>query len=239
MNIAVCEDRKEDQAALCAYIQEYCRRNSYAGQCTAFSSGEELLEDFIPGKYDLIFLDIVMPGLSGVELARKIREVDRDCMLVFVTMSPEFAMDGFLVHAAGYVVKPISEEKMQGVMHACRHEFDRNSRLIEVPQGGDTLRVSVADLIYAEVYSKETVLHMKRGRITTRLPLDEVEAKLGGVPFLRCHRSYLINMNYVDDMRGNDFLMRNGDVVPMRINGRKQVRMAMAGFTAKSPMEAS
>ena len=124
-------------------------------------------------------------------------------------------------------------------MHTLRRDFDTNSRLIEIPVSGENIMVSIADLLYAEVYGKYAVFHMKRGKLTTRLPLDELDARLGGAPFLRCHRCYIVNMNYVDDMRAGDFLMRNGDVVPMRKNGRKEVRMAMAKFTAKSPLEVS
>ncbi|MCL2775462.1 MAG: LytTR family DNA-binding domain-containing protein [Oscillospiraceae bacterium] len=237
MNIAVCEDTLSDRDALCAYIQSYCGEHSYNAKINAYGTGEALLDAFSAGAFNLIFLDIFMPGMNGVETAKEIRETDRDCMLVFVTTSADFAMDGFLVQASGYVVKPISREKMAGAMHACRFEFEKNSRTIEIPQGGGCVSVSIADLLYTEVYGKESVFHMKQGKIKSRLPLETVETRLGGSPFLRCHRSYIVNMNYVDDMRDEDFLMRNGDVVPIRVNGRKQVRMAMAGFIARSPME--
>ena len=237
MNIAVCEDTRADRDALCAYIQGYCGEHCYQCEISAYETGGALLAAFPSGAFDLIFLDIYMPGVSGVETAQKIREADRDCMLVFVTTSEDFAMEGFLVQASGYVVKPISREKMAGVMHACRHVFEKNSRTIEIPQAGGNLLLSIADLYYVEVYRKESVFHMKRGKVTARLPLETVEARLGGSPFLRCHRSYIVNMNYVEGMREEGFLMRGGDAVPIRVNGGKEVRMAFAGFTARSPME--
>jgi len=239
MKIAVCEDTASDSAKLYAYIDDYCKQHCYDGQIVAFETGEALLDAFSPGAFDLIFLDIIMPGLSGMDVAQKIRETDRDCSLVFVTVSEDYSMDGFLVQAKGYVVKPLDQKKMDDVMHALRRDFDSNSRLIEIPICGENIMVSIADLLYAEVYDKKAVFHMQRGKLTARLPLGELEARLGGTPFLRCHRSYIINMNYVDDMWASDFLMRNGDIVPMRINGRKEVRMAMAKFTAKSPLEVS
>jgi len=239
MKIAVCEDTASDSAKLCAYINNYCEQHCYDGQIVAFDTGEALLDAFSPGAFDLVFLDIILPGLSGMKVAQKIWETDRDCSLVFITVSEDYALDSFSVQAKGYVVKPIEQDKMDNVMHALRRDFDTNSRLIEIPVSGETIMVSIADLLYAEVYGKYAVFHMKRGELTTRLPLDELDARLGGTPFLRCHRSYIINMNYVDDMRAGDFLMRNGDVVPMRKNGRKEVRMAMAKFTAKSPLGVS
>ena len=238
MNIAVCEDNAAEADTLCALVRDYCIRHSYEGRVEAFTSAEALMRAFCPGSFDLIFLDIFLPGLSGMDAARKIRETDRDCMLVFSTFSEDFAMEGFLVHAAGYILKPLSPGKIDDAMYTCRHLFAQNSRLIEIPGGDGCIRLSVSDLYYAEIYGKEAVFHMKRGRISARLPLDELETRLGGSPFLRCHRSYIVNMNYVDDMRDHDFVMRNGDVVPIRMNGRKQVRMAMARFAAGSPIAA-
>lgn len=236
MKIAICEDLASDSAILCAYINNYCRQNCYDSQIVTFETGDALLDAFSPGAFDLVFLDMIMPGLSGAVVAQKIRETDRDCSLVFITTSKDYMAEGFSVQAKGYVIKPLEQEKMDDVMHALRHDFEQGSRLIEIPMSGESIMVSIADLFYAEVYDKFAMLHMKRGKLTTRLPLDELEARLGGTPFLRCHRSYIINMNYVDDMRAGDFLMRNGDVVPMRKNGRKGVRMTMAKFTAKSPL---
>jgi len=78
---------------------------------------------------------------------------------------------------------------------------------------------------------------MTKGIVTSRIPLKELEERLGGSPFLRCHRSFIVNMNHVSDMRANGFLMLCGDIVPIRMNGRKEVKMAMAGLVAGAPME--
>jgi len=236
MKIAVLEDVPADRDALCSYIQSYCQARCYAADIEPFGTGEALLEAFRLGAFDLMFLDILLPGISGVDTARKIRETDRDCMLVFITDSPDFTMDGFSVQAAGYVVKPISREKMSNAMHACRFVFESNSRVIELPVGGGKVMTSVADIIYVEEVGKDAVFHVKRGILRARLPLVAVEGRLGGAPFLRCNRSYIVNMNYVDDMRTDDFLMRGGDIVPIRRNKRKEIRMAMAAFTARSPI---
>jgi DNA-binding LytR/AlgR family response regulator len=237
MNIAVLEDRPADREALTAFIRAYCREHCFAADIRCFGTGEDLLAAAAPGAFDLLFLDIFLPGLSGVETAQKLRAADKDCLLVFITDSPDFTMEGFMVQAAGYVVKPLSEQKMHGVMHACRFVFERNSRAIELPLGGENILLALAGLLYVEVQGKETVFHMQQGRIKARLPLEEVAARLRGAPFLRCNRSYIVNMNYVDDMREDDFLMRNGDLVPIRKNNRREIKMAMAKYTAGAPLE--
>ena len=237
MNIAVCEDKVSDRDTLCAYIRNYCDKNCYEGKISVFETGEALLGAFSPGAFDLVFMDIYLPGLSGVAAAEKMREADRDFMLVFITISSDFTAEGFEVQALGYVVKPIDREKMDRALYMCRGRFEKNSRTIEIPMSGGNLTISIADLLYVEIYDKDAIFHMKKGVIKSRIPLDELEARLGGEPFLRCHRSYIINMNYVDDMTDNGFLMRNKDIVPMRTNGSKAVRMAMAAFIAGTPLE--
>ena len=237
MNIAVCEDNASDSDILCAYIGDYCRKHCYEGNLSVFGTGEALLDAFSPGRFDLVFMDIYLPGLSGVETAGKIREKDHDVMLVFITVSRDFTAEGFELQASGYVVKPIDRINMDKALHMCRGQFEKNGRIVEIPVSGGNLAVSIADLLYVEINNKEAVFHMKRGKVKSRISLDGLEARLGGEPFLRCHRSYIINMNYVDDMKENDFLMRNGDIVPIRVNGRKEVRMAMARFVAGAPAE--
>jgi DNA-binding LytR/AlgR family response regulator len=232
IRIAVCEDDSAERVALCSYIESYCERYLYHGEITTFESGEALLEVFAPGAFDLYFIDIYLPGLSGMDTARKIRESDRDCLFIFTTCSENHTMDGFMINASGYVAKPLKREQMDAAMHMCRQTFERSSRVIPVPVAGQVQHIRVVDILYVEVFDKDTVFHMKNGKLTAHLPLDEIESRLGGVPFLRCHRSFIVNMNQVADLRDNDFLMHSGDAVPIRVNGRKKVRIAMANFLA-------
>ena len=236
MNIAVIEDNIADSDAICSYLKAYFKENSFVGTIKSFSSGEDLLDAFSPGCFDLLILDIYLPGMSGIDVARRIREIDRDCMLVFITISPDFAMDGFQVQAAGYVVKPITRQKMADAMHACRFLFERNSRAIELPVGVRNVRIPVADLIYVEVKNRDTIFHMKEGELKARMPLDAVEKSLGGTPFLRCNRSFIINMRHVDKMLRDDFLMCNGNLIPIRKNNRNEIKIEMAKFIAGLPL---
>jgi len=232
MRIAVCDDNQDDAKMLCQYITDYCNRYRYFGEIVKFGSGEALMASFSPGLFDLIFLDIFMAGMSGVDVAREIRKIDMDCLLIFITSSDLHTMDGFQVQASGYVVKPLQREQMDKAMYMCRKTFERNSRTIAVPVKDREQRISLADLLYVEVFDKNVVFHMKKGTLTARIPLDEIEARLGGEPFLRCHRSYIANMNHVTDLRDESLMMRNGDAVPMRKKGRKDVKMAVADFIA-------
>lgn len=234
MKIAVCEDQTEAMTLLCDNINIYFEKMSYLGQIETFKSGEGLLEAFAPGKYELIFLDIMLPGLTGIEIAQKIREVDPNCLIVFVTISVDYAMDSYNVQAAGYVIKPVTQEKMDKALHLCHNRLIKSARAIDIPsgRGGSVLSLPLSNIQYVEVYGKYSKFSMHGGIFEARLTLDEVDSMLGGEPFLRCHRSYMVNMNHVAQMSDSGFVMRNGDVVPMRTNGRKKVKVAFARFMA-------
>jgi DNA-binding LytR/AlgR family response regulator len=232
LKIAICEDNVADCATLSGYIQSYLSKLGCKGEIIHFSSSEKLLSVFVPGEYQIIFLDIYLPGISGMDAARKIRQSDPDCALIFITVSPDFALQGFNVQATGYVMKPIQQNKMDKAMYMCREMLKRASRTIEVPAGREYVSIPAINIRYVEVYQKTTHFYTCGGEITSSLTLDEAEAMLGGEPFLRCHRSYLVNMNHVESIGEQDFCMTCGAMVPIRKNGKKDMRLALTRFKA-------
>jgi len=206
----------------------------FIGEISAFQSGEALLENLSSGSFDLYFLDIYMPGLSGLDVARKIREIDRDCKLIFITTSADHSMDGFGVQASGYVVKPIDRDKMDKTLYACNELFIRSARLIQVPIGKDMyVDVPLAKFRYAETYGRGSLLHLTGSAIETQLKLNEVMELLCEAAFLRCHGSYIVNMNYIVEITPEGFRIEGGGQAPIRKNGRKEIRLAYARFIAR------
>lgn len=238
MNIAVCEDRASDCNLICDYIRRYCEENCFLCQLHPFASGEELLADFSPGRFDVIFLDIYMGGISGMDAARAIRENDPDCALVFITVSEEHLRQSFSVQVTSYVVKPIRPEEMAAAFTACRRVFLENARYIEVKSDYKDVKIPLLHIHYVEVRDKAAYFHTSRGPIKTYLTIEEVERMLPPVPFLRCHRAFIINMNHISDVETGDFLMRDGQRVPIRKNGGRALRAAVAQYSASRLFEA-
>ena len=234
MRIAVCEDDEQDLVTLCNYITNYLDKVGYLGQVSAFRTGEELLDSLSPGSFDLYFLDIYLPGMSGIDVAREIRKMDRDCKFILITISTDHAMDGYSVNASGYVVKPIDKDRMDKTLYACNELFERAARLIRVPVGKDGyVDVPLTKIRYAETCGRGSLLHLVGSSIETRFKFDEVRELLSNTPFLRCHGSFIVNMNYVDEITAGDFLMDGGGLVPIRKNGRKEIRLAYTEFLAR------
>jgi len=233
MKIAVCEDNAEDRALICDYIRDYMARHSYFAEIIPFADGESLLKAFPSGSFKLLFLDIFMPGISGIDTARKIREMDQHCKLMFITSSPDFMAESFTVQTSDYVVKPIRRETMDKTMTVFYDALEKSSRKIDVPVGrGGNVGIAVAKVEYVEAFGKLTVFSMHDSTVETQLTISEAEELLGDEPFLRCHRSYIINMNHVKDLNDDHFLMKNGGLVPLPIRNRRELRLAVTGFLA-------
>ncbi|MCL2125072.1 MAG: LytTR family DNA-binding domain-containing protein [Oscillospiraceae bacterium] len=237
MRIAICEDNAHDAAEIRSYLEQHFERNGFAGEIMTYETGEALLVSFSPGVYDIVFLDIYLPGISGIDAARKIRAADPDCTIVFITVDAAHMPSGFALRAASYVVKPITSEQMETALLQCRRVFMKNARYIEVKTGGQSVKIPLIKILYIEIRDKAASVYTPDGVVKTYTSMDELEHMLGGSPFMRCHRSYIINMNYVDDVLENDFLIRGGARVPIRKNGMKEIRRTVGSFFSERLFE--
>ncbi|MCL2826258.1 MAG: LytTR family DNA-binding domain-containing protein [Eggerthellaceae bacterium] len=224
VNIAICDDNAKDAQEIRGYLLSYFERNGFVGAIHLYDNAEALLDDFAPGRFDVLFLDIFLKGMSGVDAAAIMRKSDPNCLIVFITMSDSFMREGFALRAASYVEKPLTPEKMEVALTQCHDLFLKNARYIEITLTQRGFKVPLARLAYAEVAGKSILFHTDMGEsFEARMSMDEAEKQLEGAPFLRCHNSFVVNMNYVEDIQGNNLVLKSGQVVPIRKNGRREV----------------
>ena len=237
MCIAIYEDDAADAAEIRCYLEQHFAHNGFIGDINIYASGEALLSAFSPGAFDVVFLDIYLSGLNGVEAARAIRARDPNCAIVFITANPGHTPEGFALRAASYVVKPITREQMDTALLQCRRVFLKNARYIELKTRGQSARIPLPKVLYVETLNKATSVFTEEGVVKTYMPLEEIERQLGGKPFLRCHRAFIVNMLHVEDVLENSFLMRGGAMVPIRKNGMKDVRRIVSEFFSERLFE--
>ncbi len=238
MKIAICDDNAKDTAQICAMLNEHFDRNGYMGEFETFESGEALLSAFENHTYDAVFLDIYMKGMSGLETAEKLRKIDPEFALVFISSSSDHAMEAFSYRACSYVRKPIQRTEIDNAFFQCNNIFMKNARFIQVSSNGKMIKIPLAKIIYLEVYNKEILLHTSIGIIKTTTTLNAVEKSLNSA-FLRCHRSYIVNMNHVTEFQTDYILMFGGEKVPMRQRGRSQLRDCYNRFISNRLFEVS
>ncbi|WP_458407973.1 LytR/AlgR family response regulator transcription factor [Anaerotignum sp.] len=234
MKIAIVEDRKEDTEALQQMLQEYMEERHIAGEILCFSSGDALLEQFRPGYFQCIFLDIYMEGTDGMETARKIYQQDSLCRLIFATISLSHAVSGYGVRAAWYLVKPFDKKQLTEAMDVACEAILQNSRMLTVHVNGTKADILYTDIFYIDSETRKTRLHLLEHTLTVDEPVQELLKHLSGDErFLVCNRNILVNMDQIQRAEEADFLLKNGSHVPLRQRGRAQVKKAFLAWTLR------
>lgn len=223
LHIAVCDDIEKEREELCRVIRDVFAGYDLDVKMMAFQSGEALLAAWEEYRdvIRLVFLDIYMAGIDGVETARRLRAAGYGETIVFLTMTPDFAIEGYEVKASGYLLKPLDREKLGELI---KRLFESGSpAMLVLRQGKRVYTIAPSDIVYIESNRNRLAIHTVNDTYSYYGRLDEVAGRLPGKSFLRCHQSYLVNMDRIF-AAGDDFRMDTGDVVPIRVRERRIMR---------------
>lgn len=220
IRIAICDDSNIDAEIMKNFLQDYYAKKNCFCEIIIYSSGEELIETYhnSGNKYHLLFLDIYMKQLNGIETATLIRKYDDNVKIVFCTVSLEHAVDSYEVYAYGYVIKPFDVSKMRGLLDKFTKTIlgDEISHIRVKSEYADRL-VALSEIVYIESNDKVLLIHKKNHEIVkTYGKLSHVEEQLNEKHFLRCHQSYIVNLNHVTGIEDNDFKTVIREKVPIR-----------------------
>lgn len=227
LQIAVCEDSAEEQQRLLEKI-------STAGVpavCTVFASGEALLEHFVVGTYDLIFMDIYMGGMTGIDTVAAIRALDETVSVAFVTTSTDHALESYRLEALKYIEKPVQERAVRELLQLARMKKENTPRL-RLKINGREHSAAFDRILYVEQKAHTLHVFLTGGEVLqANEKLDSIEAQFAKPPFFRCHKSYLVNLSYVRllDTELMMFDMKEGKNVHIR---RESVGKAKRAFEA-------
>lgn len=209
MRIGICDDEKEIRRLLGSKVQKLYGE----AEISFYPSGEALLSKEIP---DILLLDIQMPGLSGMEIARKLRERDSKVIIIFVTAIEEYVYEAFDVEALHYLVKPFTDDKFKSVMERAIRQWEhgeqyreKEGKSIVLMVKGVHVKVSIEDIIYAEVFNRKVIIHKLNEDIEYYGKMKELE-KAAGEDFFRPHRAYLVNFKYVEKYNSSTIYLEKG-----------------------------
>ena len=215
ISVMVCDDLAEERASLGRMVEAYCRRKAIELSLESAAGGEELLDRWRPGRWDLVFLDIFMPGLSGVETARRLRQKDAACALIFATTSQEHGLESFELRVMDYLVKPFDQSLVD---QALDWFVQRETiRLQQISVGGEwqTQWVRPSDVVWLEMRRHTATIQVGDRAYEVRRTMEALETELDDDRFFRCHRSYLVNLDRVRTLEERDFLMEDGTRIPI------------------------
>ena len=195
-----------------------------------FMSGEEFLpmieQHF---HYDIIFLDIEMPGIDGISVCRRIREISEDALVVFISNKEALVFQTFEVQPFRFIRKSELNEMVLSLIEAILSELDRRKpKLIKIvePVGGDVYSFDVRKIIYIEAQRKECAIVTESGMTTIKSKLMTLESALEGESFIKPHRSFLVNMSAITKIQKDSVLLKNGHEIPLSRNMREPVKQA-------------
>lgn len=224
MLAVICDDFTADRDILLDYCARYAKENRQRITTLTFNDAGALLQSRESRTADVIFLDIYMDGALGVDAARILRGKGFLGALVFITTSREHYADGFDVEASHYLIKPVSWTSFCEAMRRVNERMAVTTRKVRVTVGRDELEIDVSGIQYIEVYGHKTVLHTLRGEVIVRQSLSALEELLGGDPFLRCYRYFIVNMDFVKRLNENSFLMKDGLEIPLSRDTRAALK---------------
>lgn len=234
IRIAVCDDEKNQRQALRDFLKRYFDGKDYDCEVVEYPCGEPLVADYEENAaaYDLIFLDIFMGGMDGMEAARTVRQRDAGVPIIFLTTSPDYALEGYDVRALGYLVKPLAPEKAAALLdYFLRAEYSGGQKTLLVREGVRVARIAYREILYVESRNSMLLVHTDDGqehRVYRRL--DEVERELAGHSFLRCNQSFLVNLACVREVEKDCFVLESGVKIPLRRKLAKELRDAYFGY---------
>ena len=218
MRLAICDDEERELSRLRELLTEYRNRHDPDLEYRMFSSGTDLLFGMRGGEYDAIVMDVLMPGFSGIQTARELRTLDQNVKILFLTSTPEFAVESYSVDAYHYLLKPPTAKTLFPLLDAMRKELSAQTEeglLLHGREG--VVRISFSQLEYVEVVNKTVSFHLTDGSVRD-LPAtlaDFEETLLSRPEFRKIHRSYLVNLRHIQAINVKSAMTRAGHTVPI------------------------
>lgn len=231
LNIGIVEDNKEIAAELQRAITDYGREKACAFAFSTFYSSEDMLDS--KKNFDVLFLDIELPGIDGMSAAQKIRETDKDVIIIFVTNVQRLVVKGYSVGAFDYLIKPINIKLLNMALDRTLTALSRRRTIkIQVNTSTGVVFLDSSEIAYVEVLGHNLIYHTGTGEVSEWASLNKPETTFKDGDFVRCNKCYLVNLKYVDGIDGK-FVVVAGDKLKISQSKYKTFMDALNKYLSK------
>ena len=231
MRIAVCDDEERFRLDIKKHIDKIYNSLDVVVDC--FSGGKELIASFEARPYDLVFLDIDMPEMDGITLAKKLRDMNDKIYIVFLTGHVEYALEGYEVNALRYLTKPIQDDKLKEVLRFVSDKLT-SKRQILIKVDGEEHLLDVSDILYFEAQNQYIMVYTVNAEYLVRYNLGDYENELKSDGFFRTHRGYMISLGKVKKLGKNEVIMEGNAVVPVSRSMMPKLKDALYAYVENS-----
>lgn len=223
MRIAICDDEVQFRTQAFTAIRECMPGEALVDP---FRDGSSFLQAFSQKPYDLVFLDIEMPELDGISVARRLRQLNKDVPIVFLTGHIEYALEGYEVNALRYLTKPISMPKLQEVLRYVAAQLQQH-RVLWVKTELTEEKIHIKDILFMEAQNQNILIHTKRGVHSVRYNLSDYEKELAQDGFFRIHRGYLVSFAHIKSVGKGEVTLTNNVRLPVSRTKEKELKEAL------------
>lgn len=235
LQIAVCDDNIDELSNMVQLIDLYRTSRNFNCEYAVFPNGFELISVMEKGKmFDIYCLDIIMPGFMGIDVAKEIRKFDKTAPIIFFTSSPEFALESYSVRAVNYVLKPVTKEKLfftlDEVLEQIKGKKDEDAIVVKSHEG--IQKILISNLIFVEAMGRNVLYHMPSGKViecteSFSSVWDNLQ-KFG--LFIKPHRSYIVNMQYIDTIENHQISLQTLKSVPVAQGKSKEIKQLYLNY---------
>lgn len=231
INIAICDDEKVQVELLENYVNNWARLKNRKVTIEKFYTGDAFYFNWSMDKrHEILLLDIEMPGISGVELARKLRQEDEIINIIFITAITDYIGEGYDVSAINYLIKPIKEDKLYECLDRAVEKIPQKENWILIEEEGEIIKIKEKDIFYIESFSHTIEINTLNEKYTIRKNIGLMEKELNGELFLRCHRSYIVSLLHIKTISREEIELDNGDTIPLSRRRYKEVNMKFINY---------
>ncbi len=226
--IGICDDEAGQRDYLQGLVTAWAGKNRYLVELRQYGEAGSFLFDYAQERdFDILLLDVEMPGTSGIQLAKAVREENAGVQIVFVTGYYDYFR--FDVSALHYLIKPVDEGKLFPVLDKAADNLRTRQRAVLLATAEADIKVSLADITYVEAENVYILVHTVRDSYRVRMALAKFAAQLDDT-FLKVHRSFVVGLKYVKRITRREITMLNGDTVPMSRGMYDQVHDALVKY---------
>lgn len=226
INIALCEDNFLQRENLKENLEKILKNMRIEHKIYSFETGEALIDNY-PKKLDILFLDIQMGELSGMETAKRIRMYDNKVEIIFLTALWEYVQKGYEVRAFRYLIKPLNFKALKEQVDACIESvMEKRGSFITIKDKSNVLKIKTDDIVFLETFNRKVIIRTYSEDYEVKASMSKLEKELESLGFFRCHTSYIVNVSKIEELK-KDSLIINSMVLPVSKYRMKNLKIKL------------